>query len=268
MLLPRPFVIWAPTSCGGCSCGAIQLRTRASALSAHALRAGADADGTGLRGHLRYERNDAARARIRGAAAAARAGRGGRRSGSLPRVRGATRSRPPAPSPAPQESTSRGSSPRSQTEIRERRRDDLRREPPRRHLRARLPGRGAREGACVLEHDGRAAIAMGRPAFRDGLALRARSTPSARARANGRRVVVIGAGPAGLTCAGELAALGYFGDPLRRARRAGRARPLAIAPYRQVSDPLTDEARALERLGVELRLGTRKRAASNWKRLP
>src|SRR4051812_45255441 len=66
------------------------------------------------------------------------------------------------------------------------------------------------EGACVLPHEGREPIATGalqryatdRAFHRGTVARRA-------AAATGKRVAVVGAGPAGLTCAGELAARGH-----------------------------------------------------------
>ena len=112
------------------------------------------------------------------------------------------------------------------------------------------------EGACVLEHEGLAPIAIGalqRYAtdwhFERGLPLRTR------ARATGRRVVVIGAGPSGLACAGELAAHGYGVTVYDERDEVGGLVRYAIAPYRQVREPLPDEERALEELGVDLRLG-------------
>jgi dihydropyrimidine dehydrogenase (NAD+) subunit PreT len=113
-------------------------------------------------------------------------------------------------------------------------------------------------GACVLEHEGVPPIAIGalqRYAtdwfFEQNLPIRAR------AHANGHRVVVIGAGPSGLACAGELAARGYSVTVFDEREEVGGLVRYAIAPYRQVRDPLPDEARALGELGVELRLGTR-----------
>ena len=79
---------------------------------------------------------------------------------------------------------------------------------------------------------------------------------------NGRHVAVIGAGPAGLVCAGELAALGYHVTVFDEREEVGGLVRYAIAPYRQVREPLPDEARALERIGVDFRLGTRVDAAS------
>jgi glutamate synthase (NADPH/NADH) small chain len=114
------------------------------------------------------------------------------------------------------------------------------------------------EAACVLDHEGRPPIriaALQRYAADWALArgnrLRAAAPP------NGGSVAVIGAGPAGLACAGELAARGYEVTVYDEREEVGGLVRYAIAPYRQVREPLPDEARALERLGVELRLGTR-----------
>ena len=114
------------------------------------------------------------------------------------------------------------------------------------------------EAACVLEHEGGPPIAIAalqRYAtdrfFEHGAPIRPHAPP------NGRRVVVIGAGPSGLTCAGELAARGYAVTVVDEREEIGGLVRYAIAPYRQVRDPLPDEERALGELGVELQLGTR-----------
>ena len=114
------------------------------------------------------------------------------------------------------------------------------------------------EGACVLEHEGRTPIAIGalqRFATDDGLAhdgtLRERKPDT------GRRIAVIGAGPAGMACAGELAALGHDVTVYdERAEIGGLAR-YAIAPYRQLRRPLPEEGRALVALGVRFEIGRR-----------
>ena len=49
---------------------------------------------------------------------------------------------------------------------------------------------------------------------------------------------MIGAGPSGLTCAGELAARGYAVTVFDEREEVGGLVRYAIAPYRQVSDPL------------------------------
>ncbi len=114
------------------------------------------------------------------------------------------------------------------------------------------------EGACVLTHEGRRPIAIGAlQRFATDWAL-ARSQPLRdRERPNGRRVAVIGAGPAGLACAGELAARGYAVTVYDEREEVGGLVRYAIAPYRQQRHPLPAEARALRALGVEFRLATR-----------
>ena len=114
------------------------------------------------------------------------------------------------------------------------------------------------EGACVLRHEGRPPIAIGALqrhamdwALEHGVELRPLA-PS-----NGRRVAVVGAGPAGLTCAGELAARGYAVTVYDEREEVGGLVRYAIAPYRQQRDPLPAEARGLEALGVKIELGRR-----------
>ena len=111
---------------------------------------------------------------------------------------------------------------------------------------------------CVLIHEGRLPIEIGALqryatewAYANGLPLRERPP------ANGRSAAVIGAGPAGLAAAGELAALGYAVTVYDEREEVGGLVRFAIAPYRQSNEPLPDEARLLAELGVEFRLRTR-----------
>jgi dihydropyrimidine dehydrogenase (NAD+) subunit PreT len=112
------------------------------------------------------------------------------------------------------------------------------------------------EGACVLEHDGRRPIAIGRlqrfatdTALGNGFALAPARAPT------GRRVAVVGAGPAGLACAGELALLGHDVTVFDARGEIGGLVRFAIAPYRQLRDPLPQEAALLARIGVRFELG-------------
>jgi glutamate synthase (NADPH/NADH) small chain len=112
------------------------------------------------------------------------------------------------------------------------------------------------EGACVLVHEGRRPIEIGRlqrfatdAALEAGLPLR-HSRPR-----NWYPVAVIGAGPAGLACAGELAALGFDVTVYDERVEPGGLARFAIAPYRQMQEPLPQEVRAVERLGVKFELG-------------
>ncbi|HET9323052.1 MAG TPA: NAD(P)-dependent oxidoreductase [Gaiellaceae bacterium] len=113
------------------------------------------------------------------------------------------------------------------------------------------------EGACVLLHEGKRPIsiaALQRFATDEALA---RDLPprELQPRQRPQRVAVIGAGPAGLVCAGELAALGYRVTVHDGRPEVGGLVRFGIAPYRQQCEPLPAEARMLERLGVEFRLG-------------
>ena len=112
------------------------------------------------------------------------------------------------------------------------------------------------QGACVLQHEGRKPVEIGRlqrfacdVALATGAPLR-RSSPY-----NWLRVAVIGAGPAGLACAGELAALGYDVTVYDERIEPGGLVRYAIAPYRIQRDPLPAEARVLAELGVHFELG-------------
>ena len=114
------------------------------------------------------------------------------------------------------------------------------------------------EGACVLHHEGRKPIAIGAlqryatdAALADDSAVLRRTAPP-----RGGHVVVVGAGPAGLACAGELAALGHDVDVYDWHDEIGGLVRYAIAPYREQLEPLPAEQRLLERLGVRFHLGT------------
>ena len=112
------------------------------------------------------------------------------------------------------------------------------------------------EGACVLHHEGRKPVEIGllqRFATDHGLASGARLRT--RPRGTGLRVAVIGAGPAGMTCAGELAALGYAVTVYDERAEPGGLVRYAIAPYRLLAEPLSSEARGLSELGVEFEFG-------------
>ena len=112
------------------------------------------------------------------------------------------------------------------------------------------------EGACVLEHEGRRPVEIGRlhRSAADWGLYRHRY-PREVAPSRRRRIAVLGAGPAGLVCAGELAALGYSVTVFDARDEPGGLVRYAIAPYRQLNDPLPAEAAMLAALGVELRLG-------------
>ena len=112
------------------------------------------------------------------------------------------------------------------------------------------------EGACVLRHEGRKPIEIGRlQRFATDVALES-GAPLRRSRPrNWYPVAVIGAGPAGLVCAGELAARGFDVTVYDERVEPGGLARFAIAPYRQQREPLPQEVRALQGLGVKFELG-------------
>jgi dihydropyrimidine dehydrogenase (NAD+) subunit PreT len=112
------------------------------------------------------------------------------------------------------------------------------------------------QGACVLLHEGRRPVEVGRlQRYACDVALSAGTPLRRRAPYNWLRVAVIGAGPAGLVCAGELAALGYAVTVYDERPEPGGLVRYAIAPYRELQEPLPAEARVLAELGVSFELG-------------
>ncbi len=112
------------------------------------------------------------------------------------------------------------------------------------------------EGACVLHDEGRRPVEIGRlQRFACDAALAAGASLRRRAPYNWLRVGVIGAGPAGLACAGELAALGYGVTVYDERLEPGGLVRYAIAPFRRLNKLLPAEARVLAELGVSFELG-------------
>jgi dihydropyrimidine dehydrogenase (NAD+) subunit PreT len=112
------------------------------------------------------------------------------------------------------------------------------------------------EGACVFVAGGRKPIEIAAlQRYATDVAFAADVPLRFRAPATGNRVAVVGAGPAGLACAGELAARGHHVTVYDERQEPGGLVRYAIAPYRIGSEPLPSEAQALARLGVEFQLG-------------
>lgn len=72
----------------------------------------------------------------------------------------------------------------------------------------------------------------------------------------GSRVAVIGSGPAGLTCASELARRGHAVTVFEAFHMAGGVLVYGIPEFRLPKAIVADEVKRLEELGVELRLNT------------
>ncbi len=108
------------------------------------------------------------------------------------------------------------------------------------------------EGACVVR-DAIPIAQLQRFALDRSPATPARLRP--KRPPNGRRVAVVGAGPAGMACAGELALRGHAVTLYDKRLEPGGLVRYAIAPYRIGREPLPNELALLRELGVELELG-------------
>ncbi len=73
------------------------------------------------------------------------------------------------------------------------------------------------------------------------------------AESNGHRVAVIGAGPAGLTCAGDLAAMGYSVTIFEALHVAGGVLMYGIPQFRLPKEIVQKEISSLEAKGVEIK---------------
>ena len=112
------------------------------------------------------------------------------------------------------------------------------------------------EGACVLAHEGRRPIEIGRlQRHAADVGLVEPAALRRRVPATGFRVAVVGAGPAGLACAGELAALGHAVTVYDERQETGGLVRYAIAPYRELREPLPGETALVRTLGARVVLG-------------
>ena len=72
----------------------------------------------------------------------------------------------------------------------------------------------------------------------------------------GRKVAIIGAGPAGLSCAHELALMGFCPTVFEAQNLAGGMLVLGVPEYRLPREIIRAEIAAIEALGVEIRLNS------------
>ncbi len=87
------------------------------------------------------------------------------------------------------------------------------------------------------------------------LALRLPSPPAPKKKRGRKRAAVIGAGPAGLSCAYHLTKRGYSVTVFDREPEAGGVLRTGIPPYRLPKDVLAMEIEKIAELGVEIRTG-------------
>jgi glutamate synthase (NADPH/NADH) small chain len=111
------------------------------------------------------------------------------------------------------------------------------------------------EGACVLGADHKP-IAIGRlQRFAMDYAREKKCYPAVTAEPTGRSIAVIGAGPAGLSCAGELARLGHAATIFEKRDMPGGLSTYGIIALREPVEVALEETRMIESIGVAIKTG-------------
>jgi glutamate synthase (NADPH/NADH) small chain len=111
------------------------------------------------------------------------------------------------------------------------------------------------EGACVMGH-GFKPIAIGRlQRYATDTVLHDETPVFPSAPATGKRVAVVGAGPAGLSCAGELAKLGHAVEVFEKKPLPGGLSTYGIVTLREPVDVSLAEVELIKRLGVTIHTG-------------
>ena len=111
------------------------------------------------------------------------------------------------------------------------------------------------EGACVLGSDHKP-IEIGRlQRYSTDFVLEKKLDLFKPALSTGKKVVVIGAGPAGLSCAAELAKLGHAVTILEKKPLAGGLSTYGIVVFREPVQVSLAEVEMVERLGVNIKTG-------------
>lgn len=113
------------------------------------------------------------------------------------------------------------------------------------------------EGACVFNERGEKPIKIGRLQryaidwyFGHGMPTLFKPEKS-----NGKTVGVVGAGPAGLACAAELALMGYDVTVYEGKKAAGGLDTWGIAPYKMSYKDSLNEVKLVESFGVKIKTG-------------
>ena len=112
------------------------------------------------------------------------------------------------------------------------------------------------EGACVLNAEGKKPVEIGRlQRYAVDHVLDRKIQVLRAGEANGRRVALIGAGPASLSCAAELRRLGYSTVIFDAKPEPGGLNTYGIAAYKMRAADSIREVEMIRGLGVEIRCG-------------
>ena len=112
------------------------------------------------------------------------------------------------------------------------------------------------EGACVLQHDHKP-ITIGRlQRYAMDYAQEKNIEFFKAGEPNGFKVVVVGSGPAGLSCAGELAKRGFDVTVLEKREWGGGLDTYGIVVFREPVEVSLTEVKMMEKLGVKFKFNT------------
>lgn len=107
------------------------------------------------------------------------------------------------------------------------------------------------EARCVLHNKGDA-VAIGKlERFSADYSRRHHVKLSEKPNSNGKKVAVVGAGPAGLTCAGDLAKMGYEVTVFEALQKSGGVLVYGIPEFRLPDSIVENEVENIKRLGVK-----------------
>jgi len=123
------------------------------------------------------------------------------------------------------------------------------------------------EGACVMGH-GFKPIAIGRlQRYATDTVLHDAAPVFESAPATGKKIAVIGAGPAGLSCAGELAKLGHAVEVFEKRPLGGGLSTYGIITLREPVEVALAEVELIKKLGVAVRNGRELGVNLSWEDL-
>lgn len=113
------------------------------------------------------------------------------------------------------------------------------------------------EGACVLNHASKPIMIGLLQRHATDWAMQTNAKLFAKGEDNGKRVAIVGGGPAGLSAARELARLGYRVTVFEAKEKAGGLNTYGIVSFRLPQEISLWEVEQVEALGVEIRTNTR-----------
>ncbi|RKQ34684.1 NAD(P)-dependent oxidoreductase [Oceanobacillus halophilus] len=112
------------------------------------------------------------------------------------------------------------------------------------------------EGACVLNHSTKPIPIGDLQRFATDWAIKNEEVLFEAGKSNGKKVAIVGSGPAGLSAARELARLGYEITVFEAKSEAGGLDTFGIVPFRLPKDISIWEVEQVKNLGVEIRTNT------------